>query len=122
MNLTKPTGSLINNLYANSRYPEPTVGMGATRLSWTDRSPYTVVKVLGPKKIVVVSDRATRTDNHGMSESQSYTFETPSEGDEDYSETVLTLRPNGRWVAKGDSQKGTPFAIGYRNKYHDFSF
>ena len=120
--MSNPTGSMINNLYANTKYPKPEVGMGATKLSWTDRHPFTVIKILGDKKIVVVEDRAMRTDKNGMSECQNYNFETPKQGDADYSESILTLRPNGRWVEQDESQKGTPYAIGHRDKYHDFSF
>ncbi len=118
-NLTKPTNSLFSNIMANSQHPTPEVGMGATRLGWTDRHPYTIIEVLGPKRIKVQSDNATRVDKNGMSECQEYLYEPdPTGGVEE-----VTLRKNGRWVTKGESQgQGTAFALGYRKKYHDFSF
>lgn len=39
------TGSLINNLMGATVPVEPEIGMGATRLGYTDRYPYTVVEV-----------------------------------------------------------------------------
>lgn len=38
-------GSVVNRLLENSRYPEITVGMGATVCMYSDRNPYTVVAV-----------------------------------------------------------------------------
>lgn len=117
--LTNPTGSLINNIFANSKYPAPEVGMGATRLGWTDRHPYTIVAVLSPTKIVVQEDNAKRTDNNGMSESQTYDY-TPNP---DAPKRVVTFRNNGRWVEQGESAKnGRAYAVGDREKYEDFSF
>lgn len=116
--LTRPTNSLVNNLMANSAYPAPEVGMGATRLSWTDRHPYTIIKIINATTIEVQADRYRRTDNHGMSEVQKYEYEADPEGSRD----IVTLRKNGRWVRRGESSKhGTAFAIGFRQKYHDFS-
>lgn len=118
-NLLQPTGSLINNIYANSIYPKPEVGMGATKLMYTDRAAFTIIAVRNDKTIEVQQDIATRTDSNGMSESQSYDF-TPDPNGAKY---IVTLRKNGRWVVKGDGAKnGTAFAIGARNQYHDYSF
>jgi hypothetical protein len=117
--LTGPTGSLFNNLMANSQQVSPEVGMGATRLSYTDRHAYTVIKVINPKMIVVQRDIATRTDKNGMSESQTYEYAADPEGSTD----IVTLRKNGRWVVRGESAKqGTSFLIGFRKQYHDYSF
>lgn len=114
----QPTGSFFNNLAANSRYPDPEVGMGVTKLNWTDRHPFTIVEVISAKRIVVHEDNAERTDNLGMSESQRYKF-TPNP---DAPRVILTKRKNGRWVEVGDSMNGIPYAVGYRQKYHDYSF
>jgi hypothetical protein len=116
--LTKPTGSLMNNIAANSKYPDPVVGMGATRLSWTDRDPFTIVEVIDARTIVVQEDEARRIDRNGMSECQTYEF-TP---DPDARRVTLTFRKNGRWVEKGSPMGGTPYAVGHREKYHDYSF
>lgn len=50
----------------------PEVGMGATEVVGSDRYPYTIVKVVNPKKIVVQRDDYRRTDNNGQSELQTY--------------------------------------------------
>jgi hypothetical protein len=112
-------GSLNNLLMSNAKAPEPKVGMGATRLSWTDRDPYTIIEVRSPKRIVVQADDARRSDANGMSESQSYLFIPDPNGHK----VVLTLRKNGKWVPEGEPLKGAgSFLIGSRGKYHDYSF
>lgn len=114
------TGSLINLLYSNSRNPAPVVGMGATILMWTDRHACTVVAVSKDGKTVTVQeDKATRTDNLGMSDCQSYTFEpNPAAGKQ-----VFTLRRNGRYVRQGSGMKsGEGLRLGTRDHYYDFSF
>ena len=97
---------------------EPTVGMGATEIMYSDRNPFTVIEVISPRKIVVQADTATRTDNWGMSECQKYDYSPDPEG----RIRTLTLRKNGRWVPVGESGKGTNFLVGDRRKYHDYSF
>jgi len=98
---------------------KPTVGMGATRLMYTDRSPYTVIGISpSGREITVQEDQAIRLDHNGMSESQEYRYEPDPKG----STAVLTLRKNGRWIAKGEPMSGTPYAIGYRRRYYDYSF
>ena len=96
----------------------PTVGMGATHLMWSDRQAYTIVEILSPKKIVVQRDTVKRADQNGMSDAQSYEYTPNPEG---YTRTI-TLRKNGKWIGEGETLKGTPFALGYRREYHDFSF
>lgn len=119
MSLTSPTGSLINNLVANFAQPTPEAGMGATRLSYTDRRAYTVVRVVGLKTVEVRADKATRTDANGLSEVQAYAYE----ADADAPLETVTLRRNGRWVLKGESAlHGTAFVLGYRQAYCDPSF
>lgn len=108
-------GSLTNRLMENAAPPTPTVGMGGTILSYTDRHAVTVVEVLTPKKIVVQYDNATRTDKNGMSESQSYEFSPNPEGQKH----TVTLRKDGRWKEQGGS---TVVMLGRRDKYHDYSF
>ena len=72
MKIGVETGSLMNYVLADSG-PEPKVGMGATVLHWSDRSAGTIIKVT-KNTFVVQEDKATRTDDNGMSESQSYDF------------------------------------------------
>ncbi len=111
-------GSLTNAIHAHVKSPEPVVGMGATELCWSDREPYTVVEVISAKKIVVQSDIATRTDKNYEAGPQIYTFAPNPEAPR----IVVTLRRNGRWVRQGDSSKGSPFKLGSRDKYHDYTF
>lgn len=115
------TGSLINLVSGNARYPEPKIGMGATILRWTDRDAATVVAVSASgKQVTVQQDKATRTDNLGMTDSgQTYTYE----ADTNAPKRIYTLRKNGAWVLKGDTlQGGERLAIGRRDTYYDFSF
>lgn len=115
------TGSLINLVSGDARYPQPEVGMGATILMWTDRHAATVTKVSASRKQVTVQeDKATRTDNLGMTDSgQEYTFEP----NPDAPERVYTLRKNGAWVRQGEPLRGGQrLAIGHRDHYYDFSF
>ena len=116
--LLGPTGSLTNNIYANSKQPAPEIGMGATQLLYSDRHAFSVIKIVSPKKIVVQRDKVTRTDSNGMSESQDYNFEPNTEG----MTATLTLRKNGRWVVEGeDLWSGSSFSIGNRSEYYDFT-
>lgn len=109
---------MLNRFLAAALKPE--VGMGVTRLGWTDRDPYTVVEILNDKEIVVQADKATRTDTNGMSEVQKYTFSPDPNG----RKVTLTLRKDGRWIAKGEKsgRHATGWRIGERMKYYDHSF
>lgn len=115
-------GSLVNHILSNSTkgQPEPVVGMGATELQWTDRTPVTIIEVSkNGKTIKVQEDHAKRTDDNGMSESQTYSYSANPEG----RIQTYTLRKNGAWVRKGEPMKeGSKLRIGIREKYHDFSF
>jgi len=130
MNLGTQTGSLINHIYSNSviGQPEPFVGMGATLLSWSDRSAGTIVRVFKIGKstaVEVQEDDAQRIDNNGLSESQEYVFTSNPNA---YKETYKMLS-NGRWVKMYRNPEtnrwiqGTGgLCIGSREKYYDFSF
>lgn len=113
------TGSAMNHLMGEAAGDVPVVGTGCTRLGWSDRHPYTVVLVLSPTRIVVQEDRATRVDSNGMSESQEYAFAPNPDGPT----RTVTKRKNGAWVEMGESMaNGTRYLIGFRKKYHDYSF
>lgn len=114
------TGSLFNNLYGNGTQTTPEVGMGATRLLWTDRVACTIIEVSkSGKQITVQRDKATRTDGNGMSDAQSYNYTSDPKGET----SIYTLRKNGAWVRKGDGHKtGERLLIGTRREYYDFSF
>ena len=94
----------------------PTIGMGATISVGSDRYPATVIQVTqNGKRVVIQEDDATRTDNNGLSESQTYTFQTNPNG----TIHIVTLRKDGRYRISGGQ---TPVWIGSRDKYLDPSF
>lgn len=116
-------GSLINLIADGCQSKEPEVGDGVTFLYWSDRKPGTIVEVerfktgqrAGQvKAVVVVGDKAIRTDNNGRSDAQSYRFETVWDGPR----TRVTVRKDGKWKTEG----GTRVLIGERDAYHDYSF
>lgn len=100
----------------NKKQIIPTVGMGATYIGFTDRHPFTVVGISkSGKRITLRRDTATRTDTNGMSEDQEYEY-SPDESGEVLS---ASLRSDGSWrVVNGSSR----IELGYRRKYHDYSF
>lgn len=122
--MSEYSGSLINNLYAGAGNPEPEVGMGATRLCWTDRHACTIIEVTRNQAGVATAvrtraDKVVRVDTNGVSDAQSYRYEP---GDQPGS-TIYTRRRNGCWVRKGDSMKGGErLLIGKRDHYYDHSF
>lgn len=113
-------GSLHNMLAANTRSAAPLAGSGATIIMWSDRHAATIISVSESGTTVQVQrDRATRTDNYGMSDSQSYAYSPNPEA----SIQAFTLRKTGRWVRRGESEKGgTVLLIGQRDEYYDYSF
>src|SRR5262245_61336381 len=110
MKLGSETNSLINHVLSGCDV-EAKVGMGATILCWTDRHAATIVKVT-KTQIHVRQDRATRTDKNGMSEVQSYSYES----DEAAGVEVFRLTKKG-WR----NNKGNGLIVGDRCEYHDFS-
>ena len=132
MKLGTGTGSLMNHLDSRAVLgePEPYIGMGATLLSWTDRHAGTIVDMVtknGVLHIGVQEDDAVRIDKNGMSESQSYEYIADPNG------KIYWFRktnPYGFWKSVVINPKTGRFnlggtggvKIGYRNKYHDYSF
>lgn len=95
---------------------KPQIGMGITINGWTDRTPGTIIQIsLSMKQIVIQEDKATRTDNNGMSESQSYTYEVDPNG----AIQTATLRKDGTYRITGSTRL---VHLGDRRKYHDYSF
>ena len=127
MKLGTQTNSVVNHLYSRATIgqPIPTVGMGATVLSWTDRHAATIVEVISPKFIAITYDTAERTDNAGMSESQEYVYTSNF----DDAKRFVKLDKNNAWrpVSKNQNgnfvyDNGNGLRIGERRSYHDFSF
>jgi hypothetical protein len=108
-------GSLTNRILEGHKQFTPVVGDGATLTFYSDREAGTVVKVCTPRKVVVQIDKATRTDQNGMSESQDYTY-APDLNGRLY---TFTLRKNGGWR---ESKGSTGVRFGVRDKYYDFNF
>ena len=113
-------GSLVNQVYGsmNSR-DDIEIGMGATVLFYTDRAAATVVSISSSgKRVGIKYDKATRTDNNGMSDAQSYSYER-GDGPTIY----FTKRKNGAFVREGDNMRtGQKVLIGLRDHYHDYSY
>lgn len=110
-------GSLVNHLMDRSADPKkPEVGMGATRVMWSDREPMTIVEVSRTgHRIVLQYDEARRTDSNGMSECQSYEFTPNPNG----GKVVATRRKDGSYRVRGGQER---ILIGVRQKYYDYSF
>jgi len=99
--------------------PVPVIGMGVTQNYISNREPWTVVEIIDPHTIVVQHDKATRTDNNGQSEDQTYDIQPDPNGEK----VMLTWRENGTWHTKGNSRKeGCGWRVGKRRKYYDFGF
>lgn len=89
------------------------VGDGVTRRVGSDSFPYTVVEILGEMRFAVREDKATRTDDNGMSDVQRWSYEP----DPTAPRKVVTLRKSGWKTIDGDR-----FVLGGRRRFHDFSF
>ena len=95
----------------------PEVGMGCTMGIGSDSYAGTIIEVSRTgHRVVVQCDKATRTDNNGMSGSQEYQYEPNPNGRTE----VFTRRRNGRYLARGTTYHY--LALGYRRQYQDPSF
>ncbi len=91
-------GNLMNRIAEESKMPEPIVGMGATIVMYSDRHACTIVDTfVSGKTVIVQQDKAIRTDSNGMSECQSYHYES----DTSAPRREFSKRKNGRWVEVG---------------------
>lgn len=117
-------GNLTNRLMEASQQPVPAVGMGATILSWSDRTAATIVAVGQLRRgevtsVTVQTDIAKRTGDKGPSDCQSYDY-TPNPAG---ILTTFTKRQDGSWVKRGDPlRNGQRILIGHRDQYFDYSF
>ena len=97
---------------------KPVVGMGATINFHSDSKAATIIQISHKgKRIVLQQDKATRTDQNGVSESQSYNYETDTDG----GIYIATLRKDGRFRLVG-STSGSTISLGVRREYYDYSF
>jgi hypothetical protein len=118
------TNSLVNGVMGGARQIEPEVGMGATVLHWTDRSPATIVAVHRNKSgavtgVSIQGDVATVIKGGEHNGSAEYTYAANPEAPI----TRYTVRQNGAFVREGSGAKnGERIAIGRRERYYDPSF
>jgi hypothetical protein len=104
----------------NETLIQPQIGMGVTQHIGSDRYPYTIVKVISPKKLEIHPDDYTPDKEHEFDyySNQVYIY-TPSNSSHTL---IITLRKNGRWIQQGQSINDSPFSIGERNYYSDPHF
>jgi hypothetical protein len=120
-------GSVINRIMESGQHTQPEVGMPVTICHYSDRSvgivtEVTLAKKTGlPKAIKVAGVKATRTDDRGMSDMQSYEYG-GEPVDTDRTQT-WTLRSNGRWAVEGQPSKGSAgIRFGVWDYHYDYSF
>ena len=109
-------GSLQNAIADQSRSKTPEVGMGVTEIMYSDRHPYTITKILSPKRIMVRACDSNRIDKNGFSDSQEYEYTE----NEEYPEITLFLNKFGKWKRLGDA-KGSTYFVGIREEFYDFT-
>ena len=129
LKLGTQTGSVTNHLFSRASFTMPEVGMGATLLKWSDRSPATISSVFEKGKYLYIgiqTDNYKRIDNNGMSENQKYEYtpnpkqpETFFRYDGDSWQEVRKNHITGRWIKV---EYGDGILIGKREKYYDMSF
>ena len=111
-------GSLFNVLEDGIKVDEIKVGVGVTMLSWTDRTPGTIIEVDPKGKwIKVQEDSYKRVDNYGMSDDQEYEYSANPNG------TIKTYKKarNGKFTDSGKND-GCGLIIGHRERYFDYIF
>lgn len=112
----------VNELLSDcSKTIVPEVGMGCTRLQFSDRRAATIVEVSkSGKQILVQDDTATRVDKNGFSDCQKYEYERNTEA----YKRKFTLRKNGKWIEVGASLDscGYSLLLNVRREYYDFSY
>lgn len=133
LRLGSGTGSLWNHMDSRAVRGEPEVeiGMGATRLLWSDRHAGTIVAVQnirGTTYITVQDDSVTRSDKNGMSESQDYEYQpnpnAPTYFFKKHTKTGFwkECQYNPQTKRFNQLKHGNGLKIGVRDEYYDFSF
>ena len=122
-------GSFINRISENrgqKDWSEVQVGEGVTQYLYSDRHAYSVIEKLPKGVLRITEDNATRTDTKGMSDTQSYDYET----NWDEEGMLIKMGRDGSWgMVQINKETGRfkkvnygKFSIGSREKYHDYSF
>ena len=126
LSLGSQTGSLSSHVMSlqTEGQPEPTVGMGATLLGWTDRYAATVT-MIEAGIVTVQEDYAKRVDANGMSDVQTYEYTPDARGlvhhycfRNNFWEAVQLNERTKRWVRKD----GYGLRLGERCHYYDYSY
>lgn len=128
MSLSTETGNALNHILSSQPKgrAEPTKGMGATLLGFSDRYAATIIAIDGDI-ITVQEDRATRLDSNGASENQSYEYSAdPDAPARHYQrkadgswEQVTRLDHSGRWEPV---TSGYGLLVGKRDHFFDFTY
>lgn len=80
------------NHYFNGTYGNLQVGTYATEYLWSDRHAYEVTEVIDQGHVFIRPLKAIRTDSYGMSDSQSYRYESDPKA---VAEEIMLK--NGKW-------------------------
>lgn len=104
-------GSFQNVMIANAKGAQPEVGMGVTQVRWTDRYPFTVIKVNTPRMLTIQADKVVPEPHPS-----GYAKEISQDPDGQ----VLTIRHHrdDKWYDNG----GTVYTVGKRAYYYDHGF
>lgn len=93
---------------------KPFVGYGCTVILYSDRHAATITRVSSSgKSFWYRRDKATRIDDNGMSDCQTYKYES----NPDSSEVQVRMTKKG-WK----DSNGHIIHVGYRREYYDYSF
>lgn len=102
----------------NDEQVKPEVGMGCTRIMWTDKVPYTIVKVESDKRIVVQRDSVEAEPGEQQMGHQKWVIKPNPYGEV----LILTKRRNGMWIERNKAMSNYGFVVGHRRYYYDWSF
>ena len=106
-------GSFQNLMLAKSiNHPDPEVGMGVTKVMWTDRVPYKVIEVINDKLILVQELVVTDEYPTGYGKITDELKGSP---------VKLSKRKNGRWSVYGQETDDS-WVIGHASHYYDVHF
>lgn len=95
---------------------KPEVGMGATTSYGVDSLPMTVIAVNESGKTIHAQRDSARAEDSTMN--NRWIIEQDPSGIIE----VFTLRNNGRYVLKGDSQNGRALSLGHRHMWYCYEF
>lgn len=111
----KYEGSLINNMMREGKSAiSLEVGTLATVLSYSDRHPYKVVEVKDQNHIAIKKLKATRTDNNGMSDAQTYKY-----SDDDTAPVINLVKRNNTWYRVRTINKTALLETAKKRYLHD---